>query len=104
MIKVSAQTFFTASRDKSEINMRISDLCCNVHTMIRFYQNNYTVRQRNKCFLKLKEFSCISQSFHSSLSYIIERSDFQAKRLKRDIYRAWLLTETALQYQINAIR
>ena len=85
MIKVSAQTFFTASWDKSEIIMRISDLCCNVHTVIRFYKNNYTARQRNKSFLNLKEFSCISQSFHSSLSYIIQQSDFQAKRLKRDI-------------------
>ena len=42
MIKVSAQTFSTTSWKKSEINMRPSDLCDNLHT--RFYKNNYTVR------------------------------------------------------------
>ena len=40
MIKVSAQTYFTASRRKSEINMRISDLQDNIHTVLRFYKNN----------------------------------------------------------------
>ena len=44
MIKVSAQTFLTASGKKSEINMKISDLYDNVHTVLRFCKNNYTVR------------------------------------------------------------
>ena len=81
MIKVSAQTLFTASWKKCEINMRISDFYNNIHTVLRSYKNNYTVRtHRNKYCLNLKEFNFISQSYHSSLSYIIGRSDFQAKR------------------------
>ena len=43
MIKVSAQTFCTTSRKKSEINMRPLDLY-NLHTALRFYKNNYIVR------------------------------------------------------------
>ena len=34
MIKVSARTFFTP------INLRPSDLYCNLHTALRFYKNN----------------------------------------------------------------
>ena len=41
MIKVSAQTFSTTSRKKSEINMRPLDLYDNLHTA---YKNNYIVR------------------------------------------------------------
>ena len=44
MIKVSAQTFFTASRTKYEINTRVSDLFDNLHSFLRFYKNNYTIR------------------------------------------------------------
>ena len=44
MIKVSAQTFSTASWKKPEINMRPSDLCDNLHTALRIHKNNYTVR------------------------------------------------------------
>ena len=43
MIKVSAQTVFTANWKKSELNMKISDLCDNVHTVLRLYKNNYTI-------------------------------------------------------------
>ena len=43
MIKVSAQTFSAASSKKSEINMRLSDLHDNLHTVLRFSKNNYTV-------------------------------------------------------------
>ena len=42
----------------------------------------------------LTEFDCISQSYHSSLSYIIKWSDFQANGLQR----VRLLTEAVLQY------
>ena len=40
-------------------------------------------RNRNKHCLNLKEFNCISQSYYSSLSYVIGQSDFQTKGLKR---------------------
>ena len=36
MIKVSAETFFTASGRKSEINIRVSDLYDNLHSFLRF--------------------------------------------------------------------
>ena len=39
---------------------------------------------RNKYCLNLKEFNCISQLYLCSLSYIKERSDFQAKGLKKE--------------------
>ena len=92
MIKVSAQTFSTARRTKYEINVRISDLFENLHSFLRFYKNNYTIRiiiriiirHRNKYCLNLKEFNCISQPYRSSLSYIKGRSDFQAKGLKKE--------------------
>ena len=48
----------------------------------------------NRYSLTLKEFNCISQSYRSSLSSIIRRSDFQANGLQR----VRLLTETVLQY------
>ena len=78
MIKVSAQTFSTASRTKYEINIRVSDLLDNLHSFLRFYKNNYTmriivriiIRHRNKYCLNLKEFNCILQLYRSSLSYI----------------------------------
>ena len=41
-------------------------------------------QDRNKYYLKLKEFNCISQPYRSSLSYIKGRSDFQPKGLKRE--------------------
>ena len=44
MIKMSAQTFSTTIRKKSEIFMRPSDLYDNLYTALRFYQNNYTLR------------------------------------------------------------
>ena len=47
MIKVTAQTFSTSSRRKSEINKRVPDLYDNLHSFFRFYKNNknnYTVR------------------------------------------------------------
>ena len=44
MIKVSAQTFFITSLKKPEINMIPSDLYDNLHTALRFYKNNYTIR------------------------------------------------------------
>ena len=88
MIKVSAQTFSTASRTKYEINIRVSDLFDNLHSFFRFYKNNYTIRiiirHRNKYCLNLKKFNCISQPYRSSLSYMKGRSDFQAKGLKKE--------------------
>ena len=74
MIKVSAQTFSTTSRTKYEISIRVSDLLDNLHSFLRFYKNNYTIRitiriiirHRNKYCLNLKEFNCISQLYHSS--------------------------------------
>ena len=89
MIKVSAQTFSTTSRTKYEINIRVSDLFANLHSFLRFYKNNYTItiiiriiiRHRNKYFLNLKEFNCISQPYRSSLSYIKGRSHFYDKGL-----------------------
>ena len=63
--------------------MRLSDL-----------YDNSVMTHRNRYSLTLKEFNCISQSYHSSLSYIIRRSDFQANGLQR----VRLLTETVLQY------
>ena len=44
MIKVSAQTFSTSSKTKYEINIRVSDLFDNLHSFLRFYKNNYTIR------------------------------------------------------------
>ena len=44
MIKVNAQTFSTASRTKYETNIRVSDLFDNLHSFLRFYKNNYTIR------------------------------------------------------------
>ena len=92
MIKVSAQTFSTASRTEYEINIRSSDLYDNLHSFLRFYKNNYTIRiiiriiirHRNKYCKNLKEFNCISQLYHSSLFYIKGRSDFQAKGLNKE--------------------
>ena len=92
MIKVSAQTFFTTNRTKYEINIRVSDLLDNLHSFLRFYKNNYTIRiiiriiiqHRNKYCLSLKEFNCISQPYRSIISYIKGRSDFQAKGLKKE--------------------
>ena len=86
MIKVSAQTFSSASRTKYETNIRVSDLFDNLH---RFYKNNYTmriiiriiIRHRNKYCLN---FNCISQLYRSSLSYIKGRSNFQAKGIKEE--------------------
>ena len=42
-------------------------------------------RHRNMYCLNLKKFNWLSQSYHSSLSYIIGQSDFDAKDLKRDL-------------------
>ena len=64
MIKVSAQTFSTASRTTYGINRRVSDLLDNLHSFLRFYKNNYTIiiimriiiQDRNKYYLNLKEF------------------------------------------------
>ena len=36
MIKMSAQTFSTANRKKSEINIRVSDLSDNLYSFFRF--------------------------------------------------------------------
>ena len=90
MIKVSAKIFSTASRTKYEI--KIKRFFDNLHSFLRFYKNNYTIkiiirriiRHRNKYCLNVKEFSCISQPYRSSLSYIKGRSDFQAKGLKKE--------------------
>ena len=92
MIKVSAQTFSTASRTKYEINIRISDLFNNLYNFLRFYKNNYTIRiiiriiirHRNIYCLNLKEFNSISQPYRSNLSYIKGQSNFQAKGLKKE--------------------
>ena len=92
MIKVSAQTFSTASRTKYEIHIRVSDLFDNLHSFLRFYKNNYMIRiiirtiirHRNKYCLNLKEFNCISQPWRFRLSYIKWRFDFQAKSLKKE--------------------
>ena len=86
MIKVSAQTFSTASTIKYEINIRVSDLFDNLHSFVRFYKNNCTIRIiiRIIICLNLKEFNCISQPYRSSLSYIKGRFDFQAKGLKKE--------------------
>ena len=95
MIKVSAQTFSAASRRKYEINIRVSDLFDNLHSSLRFFKNNYTIRitirtiirYRSKYCLNLKKFNCIWQPYRSSLSYIKRRSDFQAKGLKKESER-----------------
>ena len=84
MIKKSAQTFSTASWKKS----------WDQHETFRFIWQFLSGRHRNKYSLTLKEFNCISQSYHSSLSYIIRWSDFQVNGLQR----VQLLTETVLQY------
>ena len=60
----------------------------------RFIWQFLSGRHRNKYSLTLKEFNCISQSYHSSLSYIIWWSDFQANGLQR----VQLQAETVLQY------
>ena len=39
---------------------------------------------RNKHYLNLKEFNCISQPYRSSLSWMKGRSYFQAKGLKKE--------------------
>ena len=44
MIKVSGQTFLTASWKKSEINIKISDLYDNVYSVLRFWKNDYIVK------------------------------------------------------------
>ena len=44
MIKVRAQIFSTASRTKYEIKIRVSDLFDNLHSFLRFYKNNYTIK------------------------------------------------------------
>ena len=68
MIKVSVQTLSTTSWKKSEINMRLSDLYGNLHTVLRFIRIIILPgRHRNKYYLNLKEFNSISQSYHSSL-------------------------------------
>ena len=84
MIKKSAQTFSTASWKKS----------WDQHETFRFIWQFLSGRHRNKYSLTLKEFNCISQSYQSSLSYIVWWSDFQAN----DLQRVQLLTETVLQY------
>ena len=48
MIKVSAQTFPTASRRKSDINIGVSDLFDYLHSLLRFYRNNHTVGTTQK--------------------------------------------------------
>ena len=76
MIKVSAETFSTASRTKYEINIRVSDLFGSLHSFLRFYKNNYTIRiiiriiirDRNKYCLNLKEFDCMFLSCHVRVS------------------------------------
>ena len=110
MIKVSAQTFFTASKTNYEINIRVSDLFDNLRSFLRFYKNNYTIRiiirHRNKYCLNLKEFNCISQPYRSSLSYIKRRFDFQAKGLKkeRDLKSTAAKRNSITIYYINAIK
>ena len=71
MIKVRAQTLSTASTRKSEINIRVSDLYDNLHSIFRFIRIIILSRKygNNYC-LNLIEFSCISQLYHSNLSYI----------------------------------
>ena len=64
------------------------------HETFRFIWQFLSGRHRNKYSLILKEVNCISQSYHSSLSYIIRWSDFQVNGLQR----VQLLTETVLQY------
>ena len=44
LIKSCAQRFCTASRRKSETNIRVSDL----HSFLRFYKNNYIVKTKQK--------------------------------------------------------
>ena len=114
MIKVSAQTFSTASRTKYETNIRVSDLFDNLHSFLRFYKNNYTIRttiritirHRNKYCLNLKEFDRISQLYRSSLSYIKGRSDFLAKGLKkkRDLKGTAADRNSITTFYINAIK
>ena len=97
MIKVSPQTFSTASRRKSEINIRVSDLYDNFHNFFRFLEIiTLSRRYRNNYCLNLIEFNCISQPYHSSISYIKGRFDFQARERERK--RVQLLKETVLQY------
>ena len=64
------------------------------HETFRFIWQFLSERHRNKYSLTLKEFNCISQSYHSSFSYIIRWSDFQRNSLQR----VQLLIETVLQY------
>ena len=63
------------------------------HETFRFIWQFLSGRHRNRYLLTLKEFNCISQSYHSSLSFIIRRSDFQANSLQRVG-----LLKTVLQY------
>ena len=75
MIKVSAQTFSTASRMKSEINIRIPDLCDNLHSFLRFYKNNYTAgRYRNKYCLNLKK-KLTAFRYRTILVFLISKGD-----------------------------
>ena len=89
MIKVSAQTFSTTSRRKSEITIRVSDLFDNFHSFFRFYKNNHlSGRHRNKFCRNVNEFNCISQRWHSSLSYI-RVIWFSGKGLKGTLMQIW---------------
>ena len=80
MIRVSARTFSATSWKKPETNMRPSVSYDNLHKALGFYKNIYTVRTTqeqilsndldNNKSLKILQFNYISQSYHSSLSYI----------------------------------
>ena len=63
-------------------------------------------RHKNKYSLNLKQFNCISQSYHSSLSYIIRRFDFQTKSLKRerDLKSTTAFRNSVTIFYINAIK
>ena len=79
MVKVSAQTFSSATWKKSEINMRLSDLHDNLHTVLRFYKNNYTVSMAQEQILS-KESTAADRnnttifSFQTSSFFIALRS------------------------------
>ena len=84
MIKVSAQTFSTTSRKKSEINVRP---CDNLHTALRFYKSNDTVRTTQEYSLRISEFNYISQSYHFSLSNITAQKQSPGSGLLKSVLR-----------------
>ena len=81
--------------------MRPSDLYGNLHTALRFYKNNYTVRTTQEQILsilldniqssRILEFNYISQSYHGSLSYIIGQKQRERERKRERARERFIL-------------